>query len=110
MSTIVDSLEEQITSLRPAEKAQLLQLLAIDIADVSPGIDSIPGVCGGSACIAKTRIPVWLLEDLRRQGLSEAGLLDAYPSLRAQDLVNAWNYVRRHREEIEREIRENEEA
>jgi uncharacterized protein (DUF433 family) len=34
----------------------------------------------------------------------------AYPSLRAEDLANAWAYVRGHREEIEREIAENEAA
>jgi hypothetical protein len=30
--------------------------------------------------------------------------------LRAADLVNAWDYVDKHREEIDREIRENEDA
>ncbi|HEX7380427.1 MAG TPA: DUF433 domain-containing protein [Pirellulales bacterium] len=110
MSTILDNLEEQLAPLTPGEKAQVLQVVAQNICGLSPGIDSIPGVCGGSACITRTRIPVWLLEDLRRQGLSESGLLDAYPSLRAQDIVNAWNYVRLHRDEIDREIRENEEA
>ena len=108
--SILHNLEEQLVNLTLAEKAHLLQAVVRDIGDASPGIDSHPGVCGGSACIARTRIPVWLLEVLRRQGLSEAGILDAYPSLRAQDLVNAWDYVRRHRDEIEREIRENEEA
>jgi len=39
-----------------------------------------------------------------------ADLLRAYPTLRAEDLTNARAYVRAHREEIERQIRENEEA
>lgn len=56
----------------------------------------------------RTRIPVWVLEQVRRLGTSEAELLRAYPSLRAEDLANAWAYVRGHREEIEREIAENE--
>jgi uncharacterized protein (DUF433 family) len=51
-----------------------------------------------------------MLEQARRLGTSEADLLRAYPTLRAEDLANAWAYVRSHREEIEREIRENEEA
>ena len=38
---------------------------------------------------------------------SEAELLQAYPRC-AQDLANAWNYVRAHLEEIERQIHENE--
>jgi hypothetical protein len=34
----------------------------------------------------------------------------ALPGPQAADLVNAWSYVADHREEIERQIRENEEA
>ena len=75
-----------------------------------PGIEQTPGVCGGDPCIRKTRIPVWLLESFRRLGSTEAELLDSYPSLQAQDLVNAWAYVRTHRDEIERQILENESA
>lgn len=75
-----------------------------------PGIESTPGVCGGSACIARTRIPVWLLEQCRRLGFSQADLLADYPTLRAEDLDNAWNYIRDHGDEIQREIRRNEEV
>jgi uncharacterized protein (DUF433 family) len=42
--------------------------------------------------------------------VSEADLLRSYPALRAEDLVNAWAYVRANRAEIEQQIRENEEA
>ena len=42
--------------------------------------------------------------------LSEAELLNNYPNLRAEDLVNAWGYYRLHRHEIDQEIAENEEA
>ena len=41
---------------------------------------------------------------------SEAELLRSYPSLRAEDLANAWSFYRGHREEIERQIQENEAA
>ncbi len=60
--------------------------------------------------MVRTRIPVWLLEQARRLGASEADLLVSYPTLRAGDLANAWAFVRSHHDEIEREIRENEEA
>ena len=60
--------------------------------------------------VAGTRIPVWTLEQYRRLGLTEARILDAFPSLRAADLVNAWSYVADHPDEIDRQIRENEEA
>lgn len=75
-----------------------------------PGIESRPGVVGGDPCIVRTRIPVRVLEQARRLGASEADLLQAYPSLRAEDLVNAWAYARAHRDEINQQIRENETA
>jgi uncharacterized protein (DUF433 family) len=64
-------------------------------------------VCGGEARIVRTRIPVWVLERARRLGVSEAELLRSYPSLRAEDLANAWTYARAHREEMDRNIAEN---
>ena len=74
------------------------------------GIDSTPGVCGGQPRIIRTRIPVWLLEKMRRSGLKEAEILRCYPTLSEEDLVHAWWYVDLHNSEIEQQIRENEEA
>src|ERR1039457_293447 len=54
--------EELLPALSRAEKAQLLRLVAQDLDDAFPGIDSTPGVCGGEPCIVRTRIPVWALE------------------------------------------------
>ena len=48
------------------------------------------------------------LEQARRLGVSEAELLRSYPTLRAEDLANAWAYVRSHRDEINRQIEDNE--
>jgi len=109
MNTIQQT-EKLLAAMTRAEKAQLLQWVARDLGDSFPGIESNPNVCGGEPCIVRTRIPVWLLEQARRLGTSEADLLRAYPSLRAEDLANAWAYVRSHRAEIEQQIRENEEA
>lgn len=108
--SLLQDLEKQLALLSPAEKAQLLQWVTRDAEGAFPGIESIPGVCGGEPCIVRTRIPVWLLERARQLGSSESDLLRAYPTLRAEDLVNAWSYVVSHREEIERQIIENEEA
>lgn len=102
--------EELLPSLSRAEKAQLLRLVVQELDDAFPGIDSTPGVCGGEACIVRTRVPVWVLEQSRRLGTSEEELLRSYPTLRAEDLVNAWSYVRSHRSEIEDAIRANEDA
>jgi len=80
-----------------------------DLGGTVPCIESNPNVCGGSACIVRTRIPVWVLEQARRLGTCEADLLLCYPSLLAYDLTNAWAYVRSHQAEIEQQICENEE-
>ena len=80
------------------------------IGDAFPGVESQPGVCGGEPCIVRTRIPVWILERARELGVSEAELLRNYPTLRAEDLANAWAYARSHRDDIQRQIHENEEA
>lgn len=101
-------LEPQLIGLTRAEKAQALQLLARDIAEAWPGVEKNTGVAGGAACIVRTRIPVWTLENYRRQGWSEARILENYPTLRAVDLVNAWAYADAHKGEIEQAIRENE--
>ena len=107
MSTMHES-KEMLANMTRAEKAQLLQLLINDLGEAFPGIETRPGVSGGEPCIVRTRIPVWLLEQGRRLGTSEADLLKAYPTLRAEDLANAWNYVQSHREEIEEQIAANE--
>jgi uncharacterized protein (DUF433 family) len=110
MSSILHDFEKQLETLTRAEKAQLLQWVVRDLGDAFPGIESRPGVCGGDPCIVRTRIPVWVLEQSRRLGMSEADLLRSYPTLRAEDLTNAWAFVRAHRSEIDVQIRENEES
>ena len=72
------------------------------------GIVKTPNVCGGSARIIRTRIPVWLIERMRQLGMTEVDILSSYPTLKAVDLVQAWSYSDAFRSEIETEIRENE--
>lgn len=102
--------EKLLSQMSREEKAQLLQLVARDLGDAFPGIEIAPSVSGGEPRIVRTRIPVWLLEQARRLGASEADILRIYPTLRAEDLANAWIYVCSHQEEIEQQIRENEAA
>jgi uncharacterized protein (DUF433 family) len=73
-------------------------------------IEINPHVCGGEPCIARTRIPVWVLVQARKVGMSESDLLRSYPTLHADDLSEAWAYYRSHSNEIERQIVENEDA
>ena len=103
-------IEKLLASMSRAEKAQLLQWVARDLGDAFPGIESRPDVCGGEECIVRTRIPVWVLVQARKLGTSEAEILRAYPTLRAEDLANAWAYYRSHCKEIDSQIRANEAA
>jgi len=107
--TVLEQASQLLMSMKRSEKAQLLQLVVRDLGDAVPGIESNFGICGGLPCIVRTRIPVWVLEQARRLGTSEADLLRCYPNLHAEDLTNAWAYVRSHQAEIEQQIRENEE-
>ena len=74
------------------------------------GIEKTANICGGDACIARTRLPVWVLDHARKLGVTEADLLADYPSLNAADLGAAWAYLLAHRDEVESAIRANEEA
>jgi uncharacterized protein (DUF433 family) len=53
------------------------------------GIERRTAICGGTACIADTQIPVWVL---------------------AADLVHAWAYVHAYRQETDEAIRRDEAA
>ncbi|MFM6011106.1 MAG: DUF433 domain-containing protein [Dolichospermum sp.] len=103
-------LEIQLLALTPTEKAQAIQILTKTLNQTTYPITKTHGVCSGEACIANTRIPIWLLVESRRLGISEAQLLDDYPHLTAADLVNAWAYANAHPEEIETAIKKNEAA
>jgi uncharacterized protein (DUF433 family) len=106
----LQDLEPRLAELSRAEKAELVQKLVRGIVNAWPGIEKLPGVVGGDACVVRTRIPVWSLENYRRLGWSEAEILENFPSLRAADLVNAWAYGDSHQDEINQAIRSHEEA
>jgi uncharacterized protein (DUF433 family) len=107
MSTGLDAIQEMLPRLSPGEKAQLMRWIARDLGGNVPGIDKTPGVCGGEARVVRTRIPIWILEQARRLGVTETALLASYPTLRAEDLGNAWSYARLNAAEIDRAIAEN---
>ena len=67
-------------------------------------------VMGGDACIRDTRIPVWLLVQYKRQGMTDGGLLQCYPTLNASDLIAVWDYFAAHSEDIEMQMRQHDEA
>jgi uncharacterized protein (DUF433 family) len=94
-----EDIERLLGTMTRADKARRLQAVVRGLGDAYPGIEA-----------TRTRIPVWVLEQARRLGTSEADLLRCYPTLRAEDLVNAWGYARAYRDEINRHIEENEAA
>jgi uncharacterized protein (DUF433 family) len=109
MSTLQET-EKLLSQMTRGEKAQVLQWVVRDLGEAFPGIESLPDVSGGEPCIVRTRIPVWVLVRAKQLGTSEAELLRSYPTLRAEDLANAWAYYRGHHDEIEQQIRDNEET
>lgn len=106
----LQELENQIRALLPVEKATIILSLTQSINIEAKGITKTPGVCGGEACIAGTRIAVWLLIEARRLGITEVQLLQDYPHISAADLVNAWIYADAYPQEIEAAIQKNEVA
>lgn len=108
--TAMRTAEQLLSTMTRTEKARLLQWIVRDLGGAFPGIESTPGICGGEPRIVRTRIPVWVLVQLRKLGASEADLLRCYPTLRSEDLTNARAYYRSHRREIEQQIVENEAA
>ena len=108
--TKLEQAERLLSKMSPAEKAQVLQWVVRDLGDAFPGIESTPDVCGGEARIVRTRIPVWVIEQARRLGASEADISISFPTLHAYDILNAFAYAQAHPDEIEMNIRENEAA
>jgi uncharacterized protein (DUF433 family) len=73
-------------------------------------IQTSPGVCGGEPCIRNTRHMVSSLVEWKKQGVSDARILEHHPDLTPADLAVAWEYYAAHRDEIERAIKEAAEA
>lgn len=105
--TVLDDAKNLLRDMTRAERAELLQWVVRDLGNAFPGVDRMAGVSGGEPCIVRTRIPMWVLMQARRLGTTEAELLQCYPTLWAEDLVNAWAYADSHRDEIDSHIREN---
>lgn len=72
------------------------------------GIERTPDVCGGAACVAGTRIPVWTIERFRQLGASPQDLLTYFPTLSAAQIGRALEYAAARPDEILPEILQNE--
>jgi uncharacterized protein (DUF433 family) len=95
---LVESLVEAVQSLPPADYA----LFHTTLSDRM--VRKTPGVAGGLACIRNTRIAVWMLISLQKQGVDEAELLHNFPGLPLLDLFAARRYYAEHADEIDQAI------
>ena len=69
-----------------------------------------PGVCGGSACVGQTRIPVWQIVAWKRQGMRHSEIAAIYPDLLSEDdVAMAWSYYlcADNRQEVEQDLHTN---
>jgi len=73
-------------------------------------ITRTPGVCGGKACIAGTRIRVMdIVIWYEHQGMTPDEIVDQFPTITLSDVHTALAYYYDHIEEIREEMRREEE-
>ena len=65
-------------------------------------IEKTPGVCGGRARIAGTRIPVWVVVEVALRAVAAA-----YPKIRLSQVVEALEYAYKNQDEVQQDIRDN---
>lgn len=110
--TVLQDVLSKLPLLTPPDRGRVLDELLSGSSDSNnddtPAIVKTPDVCGGSARLVRTRIPVWTVERFRQLGANDAEILYHFPTLQPSDLPQALRYVARNRDEIEREIEENE--
>jgi uncharacterized protein (DUF433 family) len=113
MSTVVIDVFYENGVFRPVEPVSLpegsrAKVIATTETE-APAISKTPGVCGGRACVAGTRITVWGLVQHRQLGLSDEAILAAIPGLDRAQLSKAFHYAGEHPEEIARDLAEDQE-
>jgi uncharacterized protein (DUF433 family) len=98
-----------VESLRALD-TQWRRAVSSETIETKSWIQTSPGVCGGEPCIRTTRHTVAGLVEWKKQGLTDARILEHHPDLTLADLAAAWNYYTTHHEEIEQAIKEAAEA
>lgn len=92
---LVESLVQVIESLSPEDYSLFQKTLT------SRNIQKTEGICGGHARIRNTRIPVWTIISLQKQGAEDQELLHNFPVLTTFDLITARNYYQNYPLEID---------
>jgi uncharacterized protein (DUF433 family) len=70
-------------------------------------IEHVEGRNGGSAVVKRTRIPVWVIAEYYRAGLTPEEILAHHPQLTLSRVFDALGYFDDHRDEIESDIAAN---
>ena len=73
-----------------------------------PHVAKTPGVCGGRARVEGTRIRVYNVVFLHKEGDSDEKIREAYPALTPAQIHAALAYYYDNREEIDAELSEDE--
>ncbi len=99
--TLTSPTYQLLAQLAQTTRQTIARLIA-DLAE-QPGvyIETRAGVQGGEPCIRGTRVPVWVLAALHKQGDTAEDLLEAYPHLSAEQVYAALSYYYAHRAAID---------
>ena len=73
-------------------------------------VEKVPGVCGGRAVIAGTRIRVSIILGCSRLGMTVEEIIQSYPHLRSSDVYDALAYAAEHPDELEADLAADDEA
>ena len=73
-------------------------------------VEKVPGICGGRAVIAGTRVRVSIILGCSRLGMTVEEIIQSYPHLRSSDVYDALAYAAEHRDEIEADLAADDEA
>jgi uncharacterized protein (DUF433 family) len=92
---LAESLASAVASLSPEDYN------TFQTAFVLQAIQKTPGVCGGHARIRNTRISVWTIISLQKQGADAKELLANFPSLTPFDLLITQSYYDQNQAEID---------
>lgn len=102
-----DVTDETAVTLNNLERRQAV---STERAGTKSWIRKTPGVCGGEPCVRNTRHTVAGLVEWKKQGLTDARILEHHPDLTQAELEATWAYYDAHREDIEQTLKEDVQA
>jgi uncharacterized protein (DUF433 family) len=101
MVTLSLPIYERVQLLAQTRQQSVEEVLDYVTAQHTNYIERRPGVQGGDPCIVGTRVPVWVLAAMHKQGDTAQDILEAYPNLTAAQVHAALCYYYDHRAEID---------